>query len=73
MVAPVIDKINVASPTGREPEHDPPIRPHGDGPKAFPIALERMKPQASGGSVHALRCIESGISRIRATMPAGSN
>jgi hypothetical protein len=41
----VIDKIDIESVAVREAEDNPPIRAHGDGPKAFQLTCERMKPK----------------------------
>ena len=48
----VIDKINVQNVPSLEAENNPPVSGNGDGPKAFEVTLERMKPKTR--QVHLL-------------------
>jgi hypothetical protein len=38
----VIDQLNVIGVAIFKAKYDPPVRPHGYGPKSFPLAFELM-------------------------------
>ena len=57
VIVEIVDIQRVAF--GKAENHSP-VSPHGDGPKAFELALERMEPKT--GQVHirdGSRCVES--------------
>ena len=57
----IVDEVNIKSFAVREPKDDPPVRAHGERPKAFEVALQGMQPEGRQIEVaDTLRRIEQG-------------
>jgi hypothetical protein len=50
----IVDEIDIQRVPASEPERDPPVAAHGDGPLAFSVAFQRM--QAIAGQIEVAGC-----------------